>query len=66
MGALAAGNAVVIKPSESSPAFSTLLAELVPKYLDPDLVRVVNGAVLESTKVKYLPVDRTVLSHLRI
>ena len=52
MGALAAGNAAVIKPSESTPAVSSLLAELVPQYLDRDLVRVVNGAVPESTKVR--------------
>jgi len=56
-GALAAGNAVVIKPSESSPACSALLAELIPKYLDNDLVRVVNGGILESTKLMELPWD---------
>ena len=34
-GAIAAGNCVIIKPSEISPASSKLLEELVPKYLDP-------------------------------
>ncbi|KAF7337964.1 Aldehyde dehydrogenase [Mycena venus] len=42
-GAIAAGNAVVIKPSEACPATANLLAELIPKYLDPSLARVVNG-----------------------
>ena len=37
-GALAAGNAVVLKPSEVSAATSSVLAELVPRYLDPDAV----------------------------
>ncbi|KAI0649636.1 NAD-dependent aldehyde dehydrogenase [Trametes meyenii] len=49
VGAIAAGNAVVIKPSEQTPAYSALLAELVPQYLDPDLVQVVNGGVPETT-----------------
>lgn len=49
--AIAAGNATVIKPSESTPAVSSLLTELIPKYLDSDIVRVVNGAVAEATKV---------------
>jgi hypothetical protein len=52
VGAIAAGNAIVIKPSESTPALNMLLAELLPKYLDSSLVRVVNGAVAESTKVR--------------
>ncbi|KAK7467379.1 Hexadecenal dehydrogenase [Stygiomarasmius scandens] len=53
--ALAAGNTVVLKPSESTPATSALFAELFPKYLDPDLVRVVNGAVPETTRLLDLP-----------
>ncbi|KIK05065.1 hypothetical protein K443DRAFT_675362 [Laccaria amethystina LaAM-08-1] len=56
-GALAAGNAVLLKPSESTPATSSLLAELVPKYLDPSLVRVANGAIPETTKILELPWD---------
>ncbi|HNM83707.1 MAG: aldehyde dehydrogenase family protein [Mycobacterium sp.] len=43
VGALAAGNAVVLKPSELAPASSALMAELVPKYLDRDAVAVVEG-----------------------
>lgn len=43
IGAIAAGNAVVLKPSEVSPASSALMAELVPKYMDRDAVAVVEG-----------------------
>ena len=44
VAAVAAGNAVVIKPSELAPATSELIARLVPQYLDTDAVRVVEGA----------------------
>lgn len=43
IGALAAGNAVVVKPSEHAPAVSALLARLIPRYLDADAVAVVEG-----------------------
>lgn len=43
IAALAAGNTVVLKPSELAPATSTLLSELIPRYLDPDAVVVVEG-----------------------
>ncbi|KAF5373696.1 hypothetical protein D9758_000768 [Tetrapyrgos nigripes] len=53
--AIAAGNTVVLKPSESTPVTSALFAELIPKYLDSDVARVVNGAVPETTKLLELP-----------
>lgn len=34
MGALAAGNCVILKPSEVSQATSKLIAEIIPQYLD--------------------------------
>jgi aldehyde dehydrogenase (NAD+) len=43
VGAVAAGNCAVLKPSEHTPACSALLAELVPQYLDPEAVAVVEG-----------------------
>jgi aldehyde dehydrogenase (NAD+) len=55
--AIAAGNCVVIKPSELAPAASTLLARIVPEYLDPDCVKVVEGAVAETTALLDLPFD---------
>jgi aldehyde dehydrogenase (NAD+) len=47
--AIAAGNAVVCKPSEVAPASSRALARLLPEYLDPDAVAVVEGGVPETT-----------------
>jgi len=55
--AITAGNCVVIKPSEMAPATSALLARLVPKYMDPDCVRVVEGSVPETTALLELPFD---------
>ncbi|XP_031384550.1 aldehyde dehydrogenase family 3 member F1-like isoform X2 [Punica granatum] len=43
IGALAAGNVAVLKPSESAPASSSLLANLIPVYLDNKAVNVVEG-----------------------
>lgn len=48
-GAIAAGNAVVMKPSEVSAATSSLLAELVPQYLDRSAIALVEGGVPETT-----------------
>ncbi|MEU0227945.1 aldehyde dehydrogenase family protein [Streptomyces sp. NPDC006284] len=48
-GALAAGNAVVAKPSELAPATSAVLARLLPEYLDDEAVAVVEGGVPETT-----------------
>ncbi|WP_411107716.1 aldehyde dehydrogenase family protein [Streptomyces sp. cmx-4-9] len=49
VGALAAGNCVVAKPSELAPATSRAVAGLLPRYLDRDAVAVVEGAVAETT-----------------
>jgi aldehyde dehydrogenase (NAD+) len=49
LGALAAGNAVVVKPSELAPATSAVLARLLRTYLDPEAVAVVEGGVPETT-----------------
>ncbi|MFJ5280895.1 aldehyde dehydrogenase family protein [Streptomyces parvulus] len=47
VGALSAGNAAVVKPSELAPATSALLADLLPRHLEA--VTVVEGAVEETT-----------------
>ena len=57
VAAIAAGNAAVLKPSEVSPACAALMGTLIPRYLDTDAVRVVQGAVAETTG-EWL-VDRT-------
>jgi len=55
--AIAAGNCVVIKPSELAPATSALLARLVAEYLDPDCIKLIEGAVPETTVLLDLPFD---------
>jgi aldehyde dehydrogenase (NAD+) len=49
VGALAAGNAAVIKPSELAPATTAAIARFVPQYLDQEAVAVVEGAIPETT-----------------
>jgi aldehyde dehydrogenase (NAD+) len=51
ISAVSAGNNALIKPSELSANVSTLLAELVAQYLDPDAFAVVEGAVNETTEL---------------
>ncbi|MBW8824430.1 MAG: aldehyde dehydrogenase family protein [Xanthomonadales bacterium] len=48
IGAIAAGNAVVLKPSEVAPNVAATLARLIPRYLDNDAVVVVEGGVAET------------------
>src|SRR6202167_2185899 len=43
VAAIAAGNTLVLKPSEVAPASSALMAELVPRYLDTDAIAVIEG-----------------------
>lgn len=57
VAALAAGNAVVLKPSELAPATSAAIALLVPRYLDPDAVTVVEGGVPVTTELLEHPFD---------
>ena len=47
--AIAAGNAIVAKPSELAPATSDALVELCGRYLDPATISVVAGGVAESS-----------------
>lgn len=49
IGAIAAGNAVVLKPSEIAPATSSLLKKVLSEYVDSSAIRVVEGAVKETS-----------------
>ncbi|KAG2137879.1 aldehyde dehydrogenase [Suillus bovinus] len=57
IGAIAAGCTAVLKPSELVPTFSQLLEEIVPKYLDPNMYRIVNGGIPETSKLLELQWD---------
>lgn len=55
--ALAAGNRVLIKPSELTPKFSRLLGELVKKHFDPAEVSVIEGDAEIGKAFVSLPFD---------
>jgi aldehyde dehydrogenase (NAD+) len=57
VGAIAAGNCAIIKPSEHTPASAQVLAELVGKYLDPDAFSVILGGAEETQDVLAQGVD---------
>jgi aldehyde dehydrogenase (NAD+) len=57
VGALAAGNCAVLKPSEVTPHVSAALARFVPQFLDSDAVAVVEGGVPETTALFARPFD---------
>jgi acyl-CoA reductase-like NAD-dependent aldehyde dehydrogenase len=49
VGAIAAGNCVVLKPSEVSEHTQNLVAKLMPKYFEQDYIRVITGGIPETT-----------------
>ncbi|KAJ1821577.1 hypothetical protein LPJ75_000682 [Coemansia sp. RSA 2598] len=51
IGAIAAGNTAVLKPSELAPHTAVAVEHLLTTYMDPSVVRVVQGAVPESTEL---------------
>jgi aldehyde dehydrogenase (NAD+) len=62
VGAIAAGNTVVLKPSEIAAASSRLMAELVPRYLDRDAVAVVEGDGMVSQELIAHGLDRVMFT----
>eukprot|EP00092_Neocalanus_flemingeri_P035637 GFUD01038800.1.p1 GENE.GFUD01038800.1~~GFUD01038800.1.p1 ORF type:complete len:510 (-),score=146.39 GFUD01038800.1:299-1828(-) len=50
-GAISAGNCVIIKPSELAPATSSIIATLIPRYLDQECFQVVEGGITETTEL---------------
>ena len=51
VGAIAAGNCAIVKPSEVVPTISAVLAERLPEYVDPECVQVIEGGVDETTEL---------------
>jgi aldehyde dehydrogenase (NAD+) len=58
LAAISAGNCVVVKPSELAPATSTLIATLLPKYLDMNAIAVIEGGKEPTTELLSLPFDK--------
>nr|XP_026492841.1 aldehyde dehydrogenase, dimeric NADP-preferring isoform X2 [Vanessa tameamea] len=50
-GAIAAGNVVIVKPSELAVATSQFIVETLPKYLDNDAVLIIEGGPEEMTEL---------------
>ena len=48
IGAIAAGNCALLKPSEVAPHTSTLFARWLPRYLDPTAIKVVEGGAQQT------------------
>ena len=51
MGAIAAGNCAIAKPSELAPATSALLAARLNEYVDPQCAQIIEGGVAEATEL---------------
>ncbi|MFF4057851.1 aldehyde dehydrogenase family protein [Streptomyces sp. NPDC001668] len=62
VAAVAAGNCAVLKPSELAPATSALLARLVPRYLDPEAVKVVEGDAVVTQDLLALGFDHVLFT----
>jgi len=59
VSALAAGNAAVIKPSDMASATARVIAERLPRYVDPTAVAVVLGDGKVNRALLTLPFDHT-------
>ena len=55
IAAIAAGNCVIVKPSELASATSSLIARLLPKYLDTSAIAVVEGGIAPTSALLELP-----------
>ncbi len=51
VGAIAAGNTAVIKPSELVPNSAAILDSAIKEYLDPDAFAVIQGGIPETTEL---------------
>jgi aldehyde dehydrogenase (NAD+) len=57
VGAIAAGNCAVMKPSEVTAHTSAAIAGILPRYLDNDAFAVVEGGIPETTELLEQPFD---------
>ncbi len=57
VGAIAAGNCTVLKPSELSPATSSIISRIISETFDPAYIAVVEGGIKESSMLLSLHFD---------
>lgn len=57
VGAISAGNAVVLKPSEHAPATAALMARLAGEHMPDEVLRVVEGGAETAQALTGLPFD---------
>jgi len=57
VGAVAAGNCAVMKPSEITSHTSAAIASILPRYLDTDAFAIVEGGIPETTELLEQPFD---------
>lgn len=57
VGAISAGNAVILKPSELTPAVSQVISTIIKHVFQEDHAAVVEGGVDVSTELLKLPFD---------
>ena len=57
VGAVAAGNCAIMKPSEITSHTSAALARILPRYLDSEAFAVVEGGIPETTELLEQPFD---------
>ena len=61
-GILAAGNRALIKASEVTPTTADLLADLIPKYFDENVVAIVTGGPEVGAAFSSLPLDHIIFT----
>ena len=62
IGAVAAGNTVVLKPSEYAPKTAALLAEIIEEAFEPEHVTVVNGGASAAQELLKLRWDHIIFT----
>jgi aldehyde dehydrogenase (NAD+) len=57
VGALAAGNTAILKPSELAPATAQVMEEMINQHFDSKILRVINGGVETAQDLLKIPFD---------
>jgi aldehyde dehydrogenase (NAD+) len=57
VGAIAGGNAVVLKPSELAPATSAVMAKWIPQYMDTEAIIVIEAGIQDTDELLDIQFD---------